>query len=269
MSERIKEYIQGLLSEGKVKGFLGLREEYGHIMPHLFCTPGDLEHLSLGDGAKAGDARYPLNQMMIRLAKEYPEETFAVLVRGCDERGLRELFKWNQLSEERVIPVGLGCPDELAEACECERPFPDCLIDGPKGKEGNCEKVARIDGMDLEGRLEFWVTEFNRCMKCFGCRNICPMCFCNECSLEEESLVGKGEIPPDNPTFHLVRAVHMVGRCIDCGLCEEACPADIPLRTLYKKVSEIVSEELGYRTGYTIEEKSPFTIIGGAGIDGT
>ena len=55
----------------------------------------------------------------------------------------------------------------------------------------------------------------------------------------------------------------MVGRCIDCGLCEEACPADIPLRTLYKKVAEIVSEELGYRTGYTLEEKSPFNIIGG------
>jgi formate hydrogenlyase subunit 6/NADH:ubiquinone oxidoreductase subunit I len=89
------------------------------------------------------------------------------------------------------------------------------------------------------------------------------MCFCNQCSLAEEGLVGTGEVPPANPTFHLARAVHMVGRCIDCGLCEEACPADIPLRTLYKKVTDIVSEEFGYRTGYTATEKSPFHIIEG------
>jgi ferredoxin len=264
MSQKIREYVQGLLAEGKIKGFVGLREECGHIMPHLFCDPRDLEHMSLGDGDGPGDARYPLNQLLIKVAAAYPGDTFAVLVRGCDERGLRELFKWEQLNEERVIPVGLGCPDELAKACECEKPFPDCLIDGPQGERADSQKVARIDGMDLEGRLAFWLAEFDRCIKCFGCRNVCPMCFCNECSLEEESLVGTGEIPPDNPAFHLTRAVHMVGRCIDCGLCEEACPGDIPLRTLYKKVAEIVREELGYRTGYTVEEKSPFNIIGGS-----
>jgi Fe-S oxidoreductase len=53
----------------------------------------------------------------------------------------------------------------------------------------------------------------------------------------------------------------MVGRCIDCGLCEEACPADIPIRTLYKKVAEIVSKEFGYKTGFNVDEKSPFNII--------
>ena len=261
MSEKIKEAVRILLTEGKIRGFLGLRKVDGHIMPHLFCGPQELEQLSLGDWKKSGDTRYPLNQMMIQLAMEYPEETFAVLVRGCDERGLRELFKWKQLKEEKVIPIGLGCPDELARACECEKPFPDCLIDGPKGEKRENEKVAYLNKMGLDDRFNFWLTEFNRCVKCFGCRNVCPMCFCNECTLEEELLVGKGEVPPENPTFHLVRAMHMVGRCIDCGLCEEACPADIPLRTLYKKIAEIVNEEFGYKTGYNIEEKSPLNII--------
>jgi Fe-S oxidoreductase len=44
-------------------------------------------------------------------------------------------------------------------------------------------------------------------------------------------------------------------------LCEEACPADIPLRTLYKKVGEIISKEFGYKTGFSVDEKSPFNII--------
>jgi ferredoxin len=261
MEQKIREYVHQLLSDRKIKGFLGLREDNGHIMPHLFCTAQDLEDMSLGDAHRPGDARYPLNQLLIRVTREYPDDTFAVLVRGCDERGLKELFKWNQLREDRVIPVGLGCPDDLARACACAKPFPDCMIEGPRGEKSDSEQVARIDGMNLEARLEFWTTEFGRCIKCFGCRNVCPMCFCNECSLEEDSLVGTGKMPPDNPAFHLTRAVHMVGRCIDCGLCEEACPSDIPLRALYKKVTDIVTEEFGYRTGYTVEQKSPFNII--------
>lgn len=261
MSTKVKEVVRALLEEGKIKGFLGLREENGHIQPHLFCDPKELDALSLGDWKKSGDTRYPLNKLMIRLALEYPNEAFAVLVRGCDERGVKELFKWKQMAEDKIVLIGIGCPDELAKACECEKPFPDCLIDGPRGTPVENEKVASIDQMNLEERFKFWETEFNRCIKCFGCRNICPMCFCNECSLEEDQLVGTGEIPPANPTFHLARAIHMVGRCIDCGLCEEACPAEIPLRTLYKKVAEIISKEFGYKTGFSVDEKSPFNII--------
>jgi ferredoxin len=261
MSQKIREHIERLLTERKIKGFLGLREENGHILPFLFCDPKELVHLSLGDREKPGDTRYPLNQILIRLVIEYPEEVFGVLIRGCDERGLKELFKWKQLPEERVIPVGLGCPDELAKACECEKPFPDGLIDGPKGEGVGSQNVARIHQMDMEDRLKLWGKEFDKCIKCLGCRNICPMCFCKECTLEEAALIDTGEIPPANPSFHLVRAMHMAGRCIDCGLCEEACPADIPLRTLYKKVADIVCEEFGYKTGFSVDEKSPFNII--------
>jgi ferredoxin len=261
MSQKIKEHIKKLLTEGKIKGFLGLRQENGNIMPHLFCNPQELESLSLGEKEKPGDARYPLDQIMIHLAMAYPQETFGILVRGCDERGLKELFKWKQLNEDKVVPIGLGCPDDLAKACECEKPFPDCLMDGPQGAKAESEKVARVNAMDLDARLGYWGEEFDRCVKCFGCRNVCPMCFCNEWSLEEDKLVGTGEVPPANPTFHLARAIHMVGRCIDCGLCEEACPGDIPLRTLYKKVAEIVEKEFGYKTGYSVEDKSPFHII--------
>jgi len=260
MVEKIKDAVEKLLAEKKIRGFLALREEDGHIKPGFFSDPAELEWLSIGDWKRAGDARYPLNQLLIRLTMKYPGETFAVLVRGCDERGLKELFKWKQLTEEKVIPIGIGCPDELARACEWENPYPDSLVEGPKGKKPDSRRITRIEEMGLDGRLRFWGKEFDRCIKCFGCRYVCPMCFCNECSLEEDNLVGTGEIPPANPTFHLVRAVHMVGRCIDCGLCEEACPAGIPLRTLYKKVSEIVSKEFGYRTGFD-EGKSPFNMI--------
>jgi len=52
------------------------------------------------------------NQLMIRITMAYPEESFAVLVRGCDERGPeRTVSNGKQLNEEKVIPIGIGCPE--------------------------------------------------------------------------------------------------------------------------------------------------------------
>lgn len=106
-------------------------------------------------------------------------------------------------------------------------------------------------------RFEDWKAEFEKCIKCYGCRNICPMCFCKECSLESEDVVTKGEIPPDFPMFHLLRALHMFGRCVDCGMCEEACPANIPLRVLYKKVNDIMETHFQCKPGIEHTEPSP------------
>ncbi|MGB9616870.1 MAG: 4Fe-4S dicluster domain-containing protein, partial [Desulfomonilaceae bacterium] len=100
------------------------------------------------------------------------------------------------------------------------------------------------------------------CIKCYGCRNVCPVCFCNVCTLEQDALIHTGELPPENPMFHLTRAVHMAGRCIDCNLCTEVCPAEIPLRTLYKSVAKIIEEEFGYVTGLEGEVKSPLNFLG-------
>jgi len=118
-----------------------------------------------------------------------------------------------------------------------------------------------MDSYDNTERFSRWMYEFGKCIKCYGCRNICPVCFCTECSLEHPSLVEPGILPVDIPIFHLVRATHMAGRCIDCGLCEDACPSHIPLRLLYREVNKIVSTIFDYSPGAGME-KSPFNIIG-------
>ena len=54
----------------------------------------------------------------------------------------------------------------------------------------------------------------------------------------------------------------MAGRCVDCGLCEDACPMDIPLRFLYRKVNQIVMDVFDYKTGAQ-SDQPPFSILGG------
>ncbi|SPD76265.1 4Fe-4S binding domain protein [uncultured Desulfobacterium sp.] len=263
MSDKVKDKVKELLSSGKIKGFLGLCSRDGNIAPHLFVTEDELDNLVVGDKSAPGDSRYPLNRQLINLVRAYPDDTFGILVRGCDERGLAALASWNQINPNKIEMVGIACPQELAIACECLKPYPESFVDGEKCEGVTAETVARIDSLKVKERFDLWLNEFSKCIKCYGCRNICPMCFCNECSLENDELIRKGEIPPEIPTFHLTRAVHMAGRCIDCGLCSEACPADIPLRTLYKKVADIIYKQYNFRAGYDAGQKSPLNFLGG------
>ena len=94
-----------------------------------------------------------------------------------------------------------------------------------------------------------------------GCRNVCPMCFCNDCALDNPDLVGPESKPPEIPIFHLIRAIDMADRCVDCGMCEAICPAEIPLRQLYRQARQVVKDAFGYEPGVS-EEKSPIEMLG-------
>ncbi len=256
MHDAIKDKVKELLTTEQIKGFLALKQENGQIKPHLFVSPDEVDQLSIGDGARAGDARYPLSKILATLLQNDSEANFGILVRGCDQRALRALAAWNQISLQQVVVIGVACPEELAQACACALPYPDEWLEGEQVEPKDPRPVEWEEKSPLQ-RLELWRSEFEKCIKCYGCRNICPVCFCKECSLESEDVVRKGEIPPDLPMFHLVRALHMIGRCVDCGLCEEACPASIPLRALYKKVNDIVETRFQFRPGIEQTEQSP------------
>lgn len=265
MIEQVKEHVKGLLASGKIAGFLGLRNDAGVVTPFLFKQEEQLDSsFSLGELESQGTMRYPMAKLALHLIQNCDDDsTYGVLVRGCDERALNELKRWNQLGNpDRIVQVGVACTLGLAEEHECRKPFPDEFVAGEKVDPQTNNSVQQVLAKDLDSRLAFWSAEFDRCIKCYGCRNICPVCFCNVCTLEEDALIKTGNIPPENPMFHLTRAVHMAGRCIDCNLCTEACPAEIPLRTLYKRVAEIIADEFSYVTGATGEGKSPLNILG-------
>ena len=261
MIDAIRTKVTELLETGEIDGFLGLAVQHGHFAPHLYQRGDDLSEMVLGDRDRPGDARYPLNKYLLNLAKAYPDKIFGVLVRGCDDRGLKSLYTWNQLSPNKVVPVGIACPQELADRCECSAPYPEDIVAGEQAEPVAAASVAAVEALGSDERFAFWMEEFVKCIKCYGCSNICPMCFCNECSLKCDDLIKRGELPPEIPVFHHTRAMHMAGRCIDCGLCEEACPSTIPLRTLYKKINGILADSFDYTTGLRRGQRSPFNIL--------
>ncbi len=234
MKDKIAEYVKGLFARKRISGFLALRREGEDIAPHLFTSPDELDSLNLGDRDAPGDSRQPLVKIAARLHRRSPQETLAVLVRGCDERALKRLFNDDRvtpLDPRRLIPVGFACPAELAQACACARPWPQALVAGEKAEPAPPPEPPA--DLDLTAELDEWFNTFDRCLKCFGCRNVCPVCSCLECTMEEEALIPQRELPVSRD-FLMTKALHMTDRCVYCGLCEAACPAGIPLKSLFR-----------------------------------
>jgi len=267
MSDRItdlRQEIEKILAEvdavlalkaGPAVAFYEGKGAVASVAPYLFKKERPDELASLAIWPKE-----PVPDTLKIIQKAYPEAKFALVVRGCEERGVVEMFKHEQVDLKNVTLIGLECTAEEAEFCRCAKPFtahaqitvgektagvPDPLTDGLAAKS-QPEKLA------------FWKEEFVHCIKCYGCRNICPQCFCNICALEDEKWVTTGRLPmPLPPMYHLVRTMHMTAKCVGCRECEETCPAGIPMAIQYRLINRDVKEMFNYETGENMDQKPP------------
>lgn len=111
--------------------------------------------------------------------------------------------------------------------------------------------VREFSALPPEQRWAYISGEMDRCIRCYACRNVCPLCYCRECFADSAnpSWIGKGAEPNDNFVFHLIRSLHMAGRCVECGACRRACPMNVDLGILGRKLSADVMELFGCSPG--------------------
>ena len=154
----------------------------------------------------------------------------------------------------------LNLEDVLARKCRrCLHPNPvvyDVLVGEPTVSRIKPEDMYRdVDALEkrpLEERLAFWQAELDRCMRCYACRNACPLCVCQERCIAETRdpkwLTQRMGIP-EKFLFHFIHAMHLAGRCTECGECERVCPMEIPVTLMKEKLNKIMEEMLGYVAG--------------------
>jgi ferredoxin len=251
------EEARRLLEENEVAAVLGLVADAEGFVPHLFTGAPEL-------GRMADGPKYPLGKTVWRTLRSMPPGSrLAVVCRTCDARAIREQEKMGQFPQRTVMCLIIPCDEEQARRCSCSLSTPEALASPPKPV---LPDAAPYPAASRE-RAAFWREHMQRCIKCYGCRNICPVCICPECRLEDPSFVKPTVLPPSPLPWHLLRALHVAEHCVGCGACGDACPAGIPLPALHNGLSGYLLEEAGYVSG--TDRRAPLTASAASSPTGT
>jgi len=187
---------------------------------------------------------------------------------GCESEELEEISRRGGEilvrvgGQEETIPKNQAFLDKCLD---CQYPKPlifDYLLPGDyvapvKELIRSKDEVRQKQAPD---RWTFWAEQFQRCIRCYACRNVCPACFCPRCIVEENMPQWVSPLPSvgDNFVFHLMRLMHVAGTCVSCGECERVCPMEIPLMKLQDKMADDLRELFDFVAGVDLDKPLPF-----------
>jgi len=162
-------------------------------------------------------------------------------------RSIIQLASEHQVNDSNLIVLGIG-PDgrfiEFGNLTDVETFVHKHKIEIDARYS---EKLEKLDKMTPSERWNFWIDELTPCFKCYACRAACPMCYCSRCTVDfnQPQWIPVPSHKPGNLEWHIMRAIHLTGRCIDCDACYNACPLGIPLNLLTKKMIEDARANFG------------------------
>jgi len=296
--DKIKEIAKGILEEKKVDMVIGFRQGTVPMMnePCIIKRPDDVDNLTwdgncginlanylfgrtekIGVIAKGCDTRNIVNHII-----ENKINRDQLYIIGVPCKGMTDRHKLAEMADGEIVSVAESADSVVIKGADFERTLPKSDV-----MQENCRKcthrnpviydalaadlvqeqtgidryadVRQIEDLPVEAKQQYFTDLFAACIRCYACRNACPLCYCPTCFVDEArpQWVGKGQDTIDVHTFHFLRAFHCAGRCTDCGACERACPVGINMRTLTQKLEKDCADLYNWEAGLTTDTRPP------------
>jgi coenzyme F420-reducing hydrogenase beta subunit len=221
------------------------------------------------------------------LAAEHQINLDNIIIIGIPCTGLinRQRIEMD-IGEKEITEVSVSEDKIIVKGKDFEKSFPfdeyinelckTCKIKSPPTTSkvsnmclGECQEYSSISD-EFEDVLEFELKTpqekwdyfkemLSVCTLCYACREACPMCYCNLCFVDQNKPIwfGKTSEISEIMVFHLIREIHMAGRCVGCGACSSVCPMGIDLSLINRKLEKIVKDRFNYTSGIDPEEVPP------------
>jgi ferredoxin len=296
--DKIKEISKRLLKEGQVEMVIGFRKGTVPMMNEPYFAKSSEEvdcfiwdsncginlcnYLTnrgekIGILAKGCDSRNIVTHIIENKIKRDQLVIIGVPCEGMiDKRKISAVFEGeiNEVIEEgnNITVKGdgfkkaLNKKDVLQQNCAlCIHRNPvihDELVADPVEEQIDVDRysdVREIEALSPQEKAAYFEKLLEPCIRCYACRNACPLCYCPTCFTDESrpQWVGKGQDSTDVTTFHFLRAYHCAGRCTDCGACERSCPVGINMRVFTKKLEKDCLELFGWEAGLDLDVRPP------------
>lgn len=238
----LHQIVSELLSSGTAKLVIGYEKGTGEKRrPAFISETNEVERLVF-------DSQCSHNLSVYLTKPEYKHVTeITVFATPQTMRAVVRLAGENQLQDKKLSFIVLD---------QDQNPL---LIEGAEalanhlGKEkialssAHEELLAKFEAMSREDRFAYWKEQLSNCVKCYACRAACPMCYCTRCTVEvnQPQWISVPSSLQGNFEYHIMRAMHMAGRCVDCGSCEAACPLGLPLNIITRRMIKDIEASLG------------------------
>ncbi len=244
--DELRQRANQLLASGQVKVVIGYAAgSAGRARPVFIADPTATGQLIFDDRCKNNLAVYLPRPEVRRMGRA------ALVASLSGMRAVLQLAAEAQLSDTDLLVLGISADGRLLDLPDLAAV--EAQVNAvPLGlSETEAAELDRLGALPPEGRFRYWQEQLGRCMKCYACRQACPLCYCTRCTvdLNQPQWIPVPAHDLGNLEWHVMRAMHLAGRCVNCGECARACPAGIPLNVLNHVLAEQIFGDFGLRAG--------------------
>jgi len=249
--DKLIDTSKELLSSGKVSLIIGFEkgtDDFGR--PAFAMRSDDCDKFIFDESCKQNLAIYLKNENVHKHARKSLFANIYTL------RSLVILAAENQIKDDEVVAIFKDKENEIFifETIQDITKYLERKLQSDKEQFEYTEPLMeKLENMTPSERIKFWMDELSKCFKCYACRAACPMCYCDRCTVEinQPQWISVPATTLGVVEWHMMRAMHLAGRCSGCDACYTACPLDIPIHLLSKKVTKDIESEFGIKTGIT------------------